>query len=172
MNAVTTASKQIFFDDVAVGLELPVLRKGPLTILHLVRWSAATENWRRIHYDEKYAVEQQKLPAPLVSGALKSQFVVQLLKDWAGLEGWVWKAKYQFRSMDVVGTTLDVRAKVRRTIPLADYGLVELDVTTTNSEGRESTTGVALVALPYRAGAPVPYPFVPPQSDPWAEDSR
>lgn len=171
MNAVTAERKQTYFEDIEPGFELPVLRKGPLTIMHLVRWSGATENWRRIHYDQNYAVEQQKLPGPLVSGAFKNQFVLQLLKDWAGLEGWVWKAKYQFRAMDVVGTTLEVWAKVQRKIPLAAYGLVELEVGTRNTEGSESTPGFALVALPYRNGAAVPYPFVPPEIDPWAGSS-
>ena len=28
------------------------LRKGPLTTVHLMRWSAAMENWHKIHYDQ------------------------------------------------------------------------------------------------------------------------
>ena len=36
--------KTRFYDDVAVGDELPRLAKGPLTTTHLMRWSAAMEN--------------------------------------------------------------------------------------------------------------------------------
>ncbi|MFH1604301.1 MAG: acyl dehydratase, partial [Pseudomonadota bacterium] len=150
MNAVAAGAKQTYFEDIEVGFELPGLHKGPLTTMHLMRWLAATENWRRIHYDQKFAVERQKLPGLLVSGELKNQFILQLLKDWAGLEGWVWKTTCQFRAMDVVGTTLDLWAKVKRKIPSAEYGLVELELGIRDMDKRESTTGSALVALPYR----------------------
>lgn len=159
---------QLYFEDVAEGFEPARLRKGPLTTVHLMRWSAAMENWHKIHYDQPFTVEHDKLPGLLVNGSFKQQFILQYLKDFAGLEGWCWKAKFQFRAMDVVGTTLDVWAKVVRKIPLEGYGLVEMELGLKNPEGRESTPGKALVALPYRNGPKIPYPFVPPAQDPWA----
>lgn len=160
--------QQFFFEDVDVGHELPKLRKGPLTTVHLMRWSAAMENWHKIHYDQPFTVDHDKLPGLLVNGSFKQQFIMQYLKDFAGLEGWAWKAKFQFRAMDVVGTTLDIWARVKRKIPVDGYGFVELELGIKNLEGRESTPGMALVALPLRAGPKIPYPFVPPSTDPWA----
>jgi acyl dehydratase len=160
--------RQVFFDEIEVGYELPKLRKGPLTTVHLMRWSAAMENWHKIHYDQPFTVEHDKLPGLLVNGSFKQQFILQYLKDFAGLEGWAWKAKFQFRAMDVVGTTLDVWARVKRKIPLEGFGLVELELGIKNLEGRESTPGMALVALPLRGGPKIPYPFVAPSTDPWA----
>ena len=156
------------FEDFDVGAALAVLEKGPLTTAHLMRWSAAMENWHKIHYDQRFAAEHDKLPGLLVNGSFKQQFILQFLKDWAGLEGWTWKAKFQFRAMDVVGTTLEVWGRVARKLPLDDYGLVEIELGIRNLEGRESTPGKALVALPYRGGKKIPYPFVPPAMDPWA----
>jgi acyl dehydratase len=153
---------QKFFDDVAVGDELPRLEKAPLTTMHLMRWSAAIENWHRIHYDERFAIEHDKLPGLLVNGSLKQNFILQALKDWAGLEGWVWKVSFRFRQMDVAGTSLWVWARVtdkQRTGE--DYGLVTLELGIVNADGRESTPGNAVVALPVRGGR-VPYPFNPP----------
>ena len=161
---------QVYFEDVHTGYELPRLRKGPLTTTHLMRWSATMENFHKIHYDQKFAVEHDKLPGLLVNGSFKQQFVLQHLKDFAGLQGWAWKARFQFRAMDVVGTTLEVWAVVKRKIPQDDYGLVELDLGIQNLDGRESTPGEGLVALPYRGHAAVPYPFVAPPVDPWAAD--
>ena len=43
-----------------------------------------------------------------------------------------------------------------------DYGLVVVDLGIVNQDGKESTPGEATVALPFRGGKPVPYPFVPP----------
>lgn len=159
--------QQKYFEDLAVGFEPPPMRKGPLTSVHLMRWSAAMENWHKIHYDQQFTVEHDKLPGLLVNGSFKQQFIMQYLKDFAGLKGWAWKARFQFRAMDVVGTTLDVWARVKALTPLEGFGLVELDLGIRNLDGRESTPGSALVALPYRNGPEIPYPFVPPSTDPW-----
>lgn len=159
---------QVRFEDVAVGDELPSLHKGPLTPVHLVRWSGAMENWHRIHYDERFAVEHDKLPGRLVNGSFKQQFIMQLLKDWAGLEGWPWKARFRFRAMDVVGATLEVWARVTAKIPCGAYGLVELELGIRDESGADTTTGSALVALPSKERGAVPYPFVPPATDPWS----
>ena len=164
----TDRKPQTCFEDIAVGQDLPPLRKGPLTTVHLMRWSAAMENWHKIHYDQQFTVEHDKLPGLLVNGSFKQQFILQMLKDFAGLEGWAWKAKFQFRAMDIVGTTLDVWARVKRKIPVEGYGLVELELGIRNLEERESTPGMALVALPLRDGPRIPYPFVPPPTDPWS----
>jgi len=156
-----------YFDDVAVGDDIPQLVKGPLTLIHLVRWSAATENWHRIHYDRAYARDHDGLPDVLVNGSLKQQFVAQMLKDWAGLEGWVWKVAIQFRAMDVVGTTLRVWGRVAGKRACPGYGLVRVRLGIAGADETESTRGQALVALPYLGGPPVPYPFVPPAPELW-----
>jgi acyl dehydratase len=151
-----------FFEDVAPGTELPRLARGPLTTVHLMRWSAAMENWHRIHYDRPFALEHEKLPGLLVHGSLKQQFLVQLLKDWAGPGGWLWKASFQFRAMDQAGALLHAWARVTGLRRARGFGLVDLEIGVVDDSGRESTPGTAVVALPYRAGPPVPYPFVAP----------
>lgn len=150
------------FEDIEPGYELPPLVKGPLTTAHLMRWSAAMENWHKIHYDRSFAQEHDKLPDLLINGSFKQQFVLQLLKDWAGSEGWAWKSSFQFRVMNKVGETLTVWGRVTATRRARDFGLVEIDTGVRNEHGLESTPGKAVVALPYRDGPAVPYPFVPP----------
>lgn len=150
------------FEDVALGDEIGTLFKGPLTTAHLMRWSAAMENWHKIHYDLPFATGHDKLPGLLVNGSLKQQFIAQLLKDWAGTAGWLWKIRFQFRAMNLVGETLSVWGRVTGLRQVAHYGLVDLDLGIRNAAGVESTPGAATVALPFRDGPAVPYPFVPP----------
>ncbi|MDO8553160.1 MAG: acyl dehydratase [bacterium] len=159
---MTSADKTLCFEDVAVGDALPQLAKGPLTTVHLMRWSAAMENWHKIHYDQPFAVGHDKLPGLLVNGSFKQQFIVQLLKDWVGPAGWVWKVSFQFRAMNIAGETLAIWARVTGKRNAPDFGLVDLDLGIVNGAGKESTPGKATVALPYRGGKPVPYPFVAP----------
>jgi acyl dehydratase len=150
------------FEELRIGQELPTLVKGPLTPMHLVRWSAAMENWHRIHYDRDFAVRHDHLPDVLVNGSFKQQFIVQALKDWAGPGGWLWKVAFQFRAMNLVGETLQVWARVGGKREVPGYGLVDLALGIVNAAGLESTPGSAVVALPYEGGPPLPYPFIAP----------
>ncbi len=156
---IVTAHTRVF-DDIQIGDSPAPLVKGPLTTLHLFRWSASVENFHRIHYDRDFAKNHDKLPDLLINGSLKQQFLVQLLKDWAGKTGWLWKISFQFRAMNVVGDTMTSWARVTAVEPMLDYGLVSLDLGMTGASGQESTPGKAVVALPYRDGPAVPYPFV------------
>jgi acyl dehydratase len=147
------------FETVALGADLPARTIGPLTTAHLVRWSAAIENWHRIHYDAAFATGHDGLPGLLISGSLKQQLIVSYLKDWAGPEGWVCKVRFEFRAMNVVGETLTLWARATGTAAVEGFGLVRLDLGIRNGLGRESTPGTAIVALPSADGPAVPYPF-------------
>lgn len=150
------------FEEVEVGESIPHLQKGPLTTAHLMRWSAAIENWHRIHYDQAFTTGHEKLPGLLVNGTLKQQFIMQALTEWVGDTGWVWRVGFQFRAMNLVDEELTVWGSVRAKTRLSGFGTVELDLGIRSASGAESTPGEAVVALPYRSGPPVPYPFVPP----------
>jgi acyl dehydratase len=150
------------FEDVSIGDELPSLVKGPLTTTHIMRWSAAMENWHKIHYDYLFAVEHDKLPGILINGSFKRNFLAQFLKAWAGPTGWAWKTSFQMRKMNVAGETLTVWGTVTGKREADRYGLIDLECGIRNEAGLESTPGTGVVALPYRDGLPVAYPFVPP----------
>ena len=155
---------ELFFEDVEVGMSIPTIEKGPMSTAHLMRWSAAMENWHKIHYDKPFAIEHDKLPGLLINGSLKQQFMMQVLKDWVGPRGWVWKVSFQFRAMNVVGETMRVWGKVTDVRRTADFGLVDLELGILNDHDKESTPGSGTVALPYRGGKPLPYPFVAPSA--------
>ena len=65
---LNTAATPVF-EDLQVGDEIKSLVRGPITTSHLMRWSAAIENWHRIHYDLPFATEHDKLPALPVNGS-------------------------------------------------------------------------------------------------------
>jgi len=146
------------FDSVVVGERIE-LTKGALTAAHLMRWSSAMENWHKIHYDQPFTVEHEKLPGLLISGSLKQQFIVQLLSRWAGGTGWVVSTSFQFRAMNIVGELLTAWATVTDLRQEADYGLVTFDLGIRDNADKESTPGQGVVALPYSADRPVPLPF-------------
>jgi hydroxyacyl-ACP dehydratase HTD2-like protein with hotdog domain len=67
------------FESVSVGDELTELTRGPMSEAHLMRWSAAIENWHRIHYDEPFATKHDGLPCLLVNGTWKQNFLIQMV---------------------------------------------------------------------------------------------
>ncbi len=152
---------QVFFEDVEVGDAIPEVVKGPMTTAHIMRWSAAMENWHRIHYDWRYATGHDKLPDVVVNGSWKQHVMIQLVAGWAGEAGWPWKLRFQFRAMNVPGETLTAWGRVRAKTARGAYGVVELEIGLRNEKGEEGTPGTATVVLPRRNGPPVPYPFDP-----------
>ena len=73
--------QQLYYDDVEEGQELDTYEIGPMTTTHAFRWSAAIENWHRIHYDQEFAVYHDGLPNVLIHGSWKQSVMPQYLKD-------------------------------------------------------------------------------------------
>ena len=154
--------QQLYWEDVLEDHQLPDYCIGPITTTHIFRWSAAIENWHRIHYDKEFAVGHDKLPDVLMQGSWKQSIIPQYLKDWVLPEGWVWKASFQHRAMLVPGDLLTVWGRVVRKYETEDLGYVDLEVGIKNQNSTESCPGFATVLLPFKDGRKVPYPFVKP----------
>jgi len=151
----------VYFEDVVVGQSLPTISKGPMSTAHVMRWSASMENWHRIHYDWNYATKHDKLPDVLVNGSWKQHVLAQLLTDWVGDTGWLWKMNFQYRGMNFPGDTLTAWGKVTGTDVRNDLGVVNVEIGLTNQKNAEGSPGTAVVILPKRGGRAVPYPFDP-----------
>lgn len=151
----------MYFDDVALKQELPTISKGPMSTAHIIRWSASMENWHRIHYDWHYATGHDKLPNVLVNGSWKQHVLVQLLTDWVGETGWLWRMNFQYRGMNVPGDTLTAWGRVLAKEVRSELGLVNLEIGLRDQNGVEGSPGTATVILPQRGGRPVPYPLDP-----------
>jgi acyl dehydratase len=147
------------FEEIAVGDELTPLVRGPMTPVHLMRWSAAIENWHRIHYDAPFATGHDGLPALLINGSWKQHFLVQMMREWLGAEGWLAKIGFQFRKMNGAGETLTAWGRVTETREHGGFGLVVCEIGIRNDQGEESTPGTATGVLPLAGGERVPYPF-------------
>jgi acyl dehydratase len=154
-----SAARELMFEDVAVGDELPDLVRGPLTTSHVMRWSAAIENWHRIHYDQPFAVEHDGLPGLLLNGTYKQHLLVGLMRGWLEPAGWLAKIAMSFRGMDLVGDTLTAWGRVTETREQDGLGLVNCEIGIRNQRDENGTTGTAVGVLPLRGGDPVPYPF-------------
>ena len=64
--------RQIYYEDVNEGDELPKYVYKP-TPTHLFRWSAAIENFHRIHYDLDFGLNHDRNPSILVHGIMETK---------------------------------------------------------------------------------------------------
>lgn len=149
------------FDDVRVGQDIPAIIRGPLSPAHLMRWSAAIENWHRIHYDWKFATEHDGLPALPVNGSFKQHILVQLVAQFLGTGGWLLKLGYRFEKPDFAWDTLTGGGTVTAARRIGDLGVVDCDLTLTNQRGEVSTRGTCTLLLPVSGMPAIPYPIPP-----------
>jgi len=151
----------ITWDDAVEGKVAGELDKGRISTSHIMRWSAAVENWHRIHYDYRFATEHDKLPDVLINGSWKQHVLVQLAKDALGPDGWLWKIRFRYKKMDVAGDSIRGRAEVVARRAIDGLGFVTMRIVLTDQHGKVSTAGYAVGVLPLPGGRPVPYPFAP-----------
>ena len=140
------ADKQIYFEDVEVGLELPPLRKTPSNTL-LFLYSAITWNPQRIHFDKDFTISEGYKDI-VVHGPLRGAFLSQLLTHWIGDEGVLKKMSYANRDIAYVNEPLACKGTVTQKSIENGQGLVECDIWVENAQGAKLTLGNATVVLP------------------------
>jgi len=150
-------AKQLFFEDVTIGDYLPVLKKGPVTLTDLVKYSGASGDFNPLHTVPEYAREQAKLPNVIGHGMYSAAFAGQILTDWIGMEGEVRRIRTQFRAMTFLGDEIEVNGVVTDTRRTKNGNLVDVDiVVTAGPDKRKTIVGDGTVALPSHAKAAKP----------------
>ena len=152
--------KQIYWEDINIGQEIPALSKIATT-LTLVKWAGAFGDFNPLHYENDFAVNFMRTDGIIVHGTLKRQWLIQMMTDWIGDEGWLKRIQTQFRIMDHPrhmknliapedGDTLVCKGKVTGKSEKDGEYLVECDIWLENGKGEVTTSGTATVTLPKR----------------------
>ncbi len=142
-------SGQRYFEDVAVGTELPAQAKQT-TRERLVAFAHATRDDYLIHLDREFA-RSFGLPDVILQGPLRSAYLGQLVTDWAGERGALRELEVQYRGIDVAGEPLSAGGVVSRLVVEGGERLVECEIWLESPDGARNTRGRALVALPRRS---------------------
>ena len=142
-------AKQIYYEDVDVGTELPPLKKH-VTLRQLVMWAGASEDIYELHYDRDFA-RSQGLRNPILHGRLKAAFLSQLVTDWIGAKGMLKKLTIRYLKMDYVDEDIICKGKVTKKYQHEGQNLVECDLWAENPAGESTTSGVAICTLPAKA---------------------
>jgi acyl dehydratase len=139
---------RVYFDDVKVGDELPVLVKGPIQQIQLTRYAGASGDFNPIHQDDEFA-RAAGMGGVFAHGMLSMGFVGQLVTDWAGPAA-VRKLGVRFAAIVRLKDTITCRGRVLGTRSTDAVHLVDLEVWAENQRGDKVVTGKATVTLPTR----------------------
>lgn len=144
--------EQIFFDDIEVGGEILPLIKGPCTVMTMAKFAAMNGDFYPAHYDNKWAMEVDRLPAAIVHGMQVTTYLSQLLTDWIGPSGALKKFASQVRAQTFVGDTLTMKGKVTKKYTKDSENYLECEVWGEKQDGTVVIQGSATVILPSRSG--------------------
>ena len=152
-------AKQLYWEDVEVDSEVTTLPKIATSQM-LVKWAGASGDFNPLHYDDPFA-EASGVDKPVVHGALKRQWLVQLITDWIGEEGTLKKFSCQYRAFDYPrlmktmtepheGETWLCKGTIAKKYVEDGEHLVDCDIWIENGKGEATTPGKATVVLPSR----------------------
>ncbi len=142
--------KQVFFDDVDLGIEISPLAKGPITMMDMAKFAAENGDFSPVHYDNKFAMEVRGFPAAIVHGLQVVTYLSQLLTDWIGPNGALKKFASQVRVPTLAGDTLTMKGKVTRKYTRENENYLECEVWGEKQDGTLVVKGSATVTLPTR----------------------
>jgi acyl dehydratase len=104
---------------------------------------------QRLHWEKDWA-NQLGIPVPYDYGGLRETFLTNILTNWMGDDGWLWKLSCQHRKFVYMGDTYWVKGRVTKKVQTEGRNEVHLDVWVENHSGAVVTPGSAVVLLPTR----------------------
>jgi acyl dehydratase len=143
-------ARQLYFEAVKVGDELPPLVKPPVDRLQIARYVAAAQDWNPLYIDEPHA-KNAGFPSALAPGMIAMGFLGELAAEWVrGAR----MRKFQARFVKIVwpGDVLTARGRVveRRFEEGGRYSM-DLELWAENQRGELVVKGSATFQLYYNA---------------------
>lgn len=114
---------------------------------------------QRLHWEQEWA-SQLGIPLSYDYGGLRETFLTNVITNWMGDEGWLWKLSCQHRKFVYAGDTYWIKGKVTGKSQAAGRNEVHVEVAVENQWGDVVTPGNAVVLLPSRSAKvtlPAPY---------------
>ncbi|NLE09113.1 MAG: hypothetical protein GX631_07670 [Dehalococcoidales bacterium] len=152
-------NRQLYWEDIENDTEIPPLPKIATTMM-LVKWAGASGDFNPLHYDSDFA-RSAGMDSPIVHGALKRQWLIQMITDWIGDEGTLQSFSCRYRAIDYPrsmktmteshdGETWTCRGVVQKKYDENGRHLADCRIWLENGAGKITTDGKATVVLPSR----------------------
>ena len=146
------ASRQRSFEDVTVGEELTPVA-FPLTVYRLVVAAGGNRDFNSIHHNTAYA-QASGAPEMYASTFVLMGMWERLVRDYIGPAGTIRSIKdFRMRKFNLVGSTVEVRGRVRDKRPDGAAGIVTLDVESVVDGQMTVGPGTVEVTMPSASAA-------------------
>ena len=131
--------KQLTYEDVKVGMEIPPLVKETSPRMS-AEWAGASGDYDPIHYDREYA-KKRRFPDAVVNGRLKVALLIQLILKKLGC---------RHRGVNIIGELVLCKGTVIKKYLANNEHLVDCEIWMENPRGEKTAPGEATVMLPSR----------------------
>jgi acyl dehydratase len=138
----------IYYEDVKIGDEWPLLMKKPITREQLVRYAGASGDFNAIHFSES-AAKKAGLDDVIAQGALLMGFIGQAITNVIQ-NRFLRQFKVRFVSTAKIGDTITVRGKIISKDIENSEKIIRCEVTALDQKGVVKVTGMFKAALPSR----------------------
>jgi acyl dehydratase len=139
--------KQIYFEDVEVGVPLPPLVKE-ISLVTILKWGAAVNDYGPHHYDQQFANQMLGLPNVIAHGPLNAAFLAQLVTNWIGGNGMLTRHYTELRGNVFPGDRLTFQGKVANKQIKDKEGFVEIESWAQNQNVHRVALGKSTITLP------------------------
>jgi acyl dehydratase len=145
-----------YYEDFPQGLQMPLVRKGPMQVGHQVRWAGACDNYAsEFHHDDAVA-KAQGLPGVLLSGPFMACYMLTEVSHWLGRHARVVSFWDRNSGPTRPGDIALFRASVKRSWEEGARHFVEIDCHIANQDDKVTTPGGVVAELPLRPASRSP----------------
>jgi len=138
--------KEVYYEDVKVGDELPALKKT-ITKEQILNYADACGDYNPIHVDEESA-KKAGLGGIIAHGLLGFASVIQLITDWLRDPMDLKKIVVRFTSMVRPGDVLSIKGTIKDKYVKDSLNYVDCEVVSKNQRGEKTIIGKATAILP------------------------
>ncbi|MBM3340577.1 MAG: hypothetical protein FJY56_00465 [Betaproteobacteria bacterium] len=142
-------ASKVYFEDVKVGDEIPKWVKQT-DFMHWNRYAAVNDEFVYIHMDDESGKNAGNAQGAFGMGNLRWAYLHNMLREWAGDEAEMKEMNVQYRAINQKHDTLTCTGKITEKKTENGENLVRLDINVLNQDGKSTTPGYAVIALPSR----------------------
>lgn len=138
--------QQLYWEDIAIGQELPALVKKPTTKT-IVMWAGATDAYGEMHYDKDIALKNG-FQGVILHGEMLGAYLMQLFAERIGARGYISSISYRHGKPAYPNQAFSCRAKATRKFEKDDKAFVVFDTWVEDEAGEKASAGSAAICLP------------------------
>lgn len=141
--------KQLYWEDVAEGQELPTSYTMPITWTTIAHSVSGTRDFNLQHHDPDFC-QKMGYQHPFVMLNFYQGLLGRLISDWIGEDGFLSKFHMEMRKMNMLYDVMTMKGKVTRKYVQGLDHLVDVDIWIENDKQGLTNPGNCTVVLPVK----------------------